>query len=290
MQKRSLGRGLSDLLSGVGAVSTRGVIEVELDRIQPNPYQPRRVFTEEDLSELASSIRQQGVLQPLLVREAEEGYQLIAGERRWRAAAMAGLATVPCLVNNLDDTGLLMLALIENLQREDLDVIEQARAYRQLIEQFGLTQEEVADRIGKSRPAVANCLRLLALPAEVQEAVSSGALSEGHARALLAVREDPARLYEICQEVAKKGLSVRETEELARKSSPVASGRPRRRHAPEYESDPLLQTATERIQESLATKVVVTRRSSGGGTIAIHYHDDEELSRLMEAIAPEEWL
>lgn len=288
MHKRSLGRGLSDLLSGVGPVSTRGIIEVEPDRITPNPYQPRRVFAEQDLQELAASIRQEGVLQPLLVREAGEGYQLIAGERRWRAARMVGLATVPCLVSNLDDSRVLMLALIENLQREDLDAIEQARAYRQLIEEFGLTQEEVADRIGKSRPAVANCLRLLALPAEVQEAVSAGDLSEGHARALLAVKDEPGRLYEIFQEVVRKGLSVRETEEMARKSSAVEARRSD--NVQETEEDPIYRIAEERLMEMWATKVRLIRKRSGSGSIVIYFHDDEDLNRILEEIAPHAWL
>lgn len=286
MQKRSLGRGLSDLLSGAGGVSTRGVIEVEPERIDPNPYQPRRSFTEEDLADLAASIRQQGVLQPILVRERGERYQLIAGERRWRAAKMVALPTVPCLVHNLDDLQTLLLALIENLQREDLDAVEQARAYRQMIEEFGMTQEEVADHIGKSRPAVANCLRLLSLPAEVQEAVSAGALSEGHARALLAVRDEPARLYEICQQVLADGLNVRQTEELARKSSAVTSAPKPSRTPWEYQDDPLTENATEQLQQALATKVQLTRNVAGGGSIIIRFHSDEDLVRLLVAIIP----
>ena len=285
MQKRSLGRGLSDLLAGSGSVSTRGVIEVEPERIDPNPYQPRRTFTEGNLADLASSIRQQGVLQPVLVREVGERYQLIAGERRWRAAKMVGLATVPCLVHNLDDLRTLMLALIENLQREDLDAVEQARAYRQMIDEFGMTQEEVADRLGKSRPAVANCLRLLALPAEVQEAVTSGALSEGHARALLGVRNEPARLYEICQKVLSDGLNVRQTEELARKASAVTSEPKKGGRTPwEYQDDPLTDHATERLQQELATKVQISRNAAGGGNIIIRFHTDEDLVRLLAAI------
>ncbi len=284
MHKRSLGRGLSDLLSGTGTVSNRGVIEVEPDRIDPNPYQPRRAFTEEDLAELASSIQQQGVLQPVLVREVGERYQLIAGERRWRAAKMVDLPTVPCLVHNLDDLRTLMLALIENLQREDLNAVEQARAYRQMIEEFGMTQEEVADRLGRSRPAVANCLRLLSLPAEVQEAVTSGALSEGHARALLAVRDEPARLYEICQRVLKDDLNVRQTEELTRKSSGGASAPKHNRTPYEYQDDPLTGNAVEQLQQALATKVQVTRNAAGGGSINIRFHSDEDLVRLLMAI------
>ncbi len=284
MQKRSLGRGLSDLLAGGGAVSTRAVIEVEPERIDPNPYQPRRVFTEEDLADLASSIRQQGVLQPILVREVNERYQLIAGERRWRAAKMVGLPTIPCLVHNLDDLRTLLLALIENLQREDLDAVEQARAYRQMMDEFGMTQEEVADHLGKSRSAVANCVRLLTLPVEVQEAVSSGALSEGHARALLAVRDDPGRLYEICQTVLKEGLNVRQTEELARKGPEAPRVSSPARPIGEYDYDPLTDHAIEKLQQALATKVHLNRNANGGGSIVIKFHSDEDLVRLLAAI------
>lgn len=288
MQKRSLGRGLSDLLSSVGPVSTQGVIEVEVERIEANPYQPRRVFADAELADLAASIRRHGVLQPLLVRVVGESYQLIAGERRLRAAQSVGVATVPCLVHATDDLRSLMLALIENLQRADLNAVEQARAYRQMMEEFGMTQEEVADHIGKSRPAVANCLRLLALPTEVLDAVSSGALSEGHGRALLAVRDQPARLYEICQQVMAENLSVRQTEELVRKPSELSSAPQRQRFNSACDGDAVTDEVSERLQQALATKVLVTRRVSGGGTVLVRFHDDEELFRITEMIAPQE--
>lgn len=288
MQKRGLGRGLSDLLAGTGGVSTRGVIEVEVDRLHPSPFQPRRNFEEEELRDLAASISEQGILQPLLVRETAEGYQIVAGERRWRAASLARLATVPCLVHECDDREALQIALIENLHREDLNPIEQARAFRQLIEEFGMKQEELAERVGKSRPAVANALRLLSLPVEVQDAVIEGTLSEGHARALLALREDPALLYQVCERVIREGLSVRQTEELVRKSSALVSapGQAERRKAPPTD-DPHLIAAAERLQQALATKVQIRQRSNGSGTIRIHYHDAEELGRLLDTLAPE---
>ncbi len=288
MQKRGLGRGLSDLLAGTGGVSTRGVIEVEVDRLYPSPFQPRRNFEEEELRDLAASIAEQGVLQPLLVRETAEGYQIVAGERRWRAAGLAGLATVPCLVHECDDGQALQMALIENLQREDLNPIEQARAFRQLIEEFGMKQEEVADRVGKSRPAVANVLRLLSLPVEVQDAVIAGTLSEGHARALLPLRDEPALLYQVCEQVIQQGLSVRQTEELVRKSSALSSAPAQAkqgRGAPT--DDPHLAAAVERLQQALATRVQIRQRSDGSGTILIHYHDVEDLGRLLDALAPE---
>jgi ParB family chromosome partitioning protein len=293
MQKRSLGRGLSDLLSGVGQVSTQGIIDIAPDLIEPNPYQPRRDFAEEELEELAASFRAHGILQPLLVREGGERYQLIAGERRLRAARMVGLMTVPCLVYYVDDQQLLMLALIENLQRQELNAVEEARAYRQMMEQFGWTQESVADRVGKSRPAVANCLRLLALPNEVLEAVADGTISEGHARALLGLRDQPARLYAICQQVMKEGLNVRQTEELARKPSEFTSSlnREHREKSSGTERqaiDPYVERVGDRIQEALATKVSVTWTERGAGTIVIRYNDMEELTRIMEHIAPEE--
>jgi ParB family chromosome partitioning protein len=286
MQKRSLGRGLSDLLSGTNAMSTRAIIEVETEKLQPNPMQPRRVIDYERLGDLANTIRDQGILQPILVREAAEGYQIVAGERRWRAAGFLNMPTVPCIVTDLDDFQALEVALIENLQRDDLNPIDEARAYKRLNEEFGVSQEELGGRLGKSRSAVANCMRLLTLPLEVQDAVCEGTLTEGHARALLTLREQPALLYQACQDTISRGLNVRDTEEIARKYSAQGSAPPPQ-PAPAAATDPHLGAVQERLQAALATKVALAPRPDGGGTIRISYHDVEELSRLLDAIAPE---
>ena len=287
MHKRSLGKGLADLISGTNMVSTRAVLELELDRVVPSPFQPRRTFSEEELGELAASMRRQGVLQPLLVRETDEGYQIVAGERRWRAARIADLATVPCLVYQADDAEAMQIALIENLQREDLNAVEQARACRRLMEDFGFTQEELADNLGKSRSALANTLRLLSLPVEVQEAVMEGTLTEGHARTLLTLKDHPGLLYQACEQVISKQLSVRETEELVRRIAehggmPAA---PSPKALPE--TDAYVAAAAARLQESLATRVVISTRGKYGGVIRITYHDQEELTRMLDALAPD---
>jgi ParB family transcriptional regulator, chromosome partitioning protein len=284
--RRSLGRGLSDLLSGTNAVSTRAIIEVEVEQLQPNPFQPRRQISEGSLAELADSIREQGVLQPIIVRESADGYQIVAGERRWRAVKQLDLRTIPCVISDFNDLQMLEIALIENLQRDDLNPIDEARAYKRLSEEFGLSQDDLATRVGKSRPAVANCMRLLSLPLEVQDAVSEGTLTEGHARALLALRSEPGLLYRVCEQTIREGLSVRQTEETARKLSESSSA-PRKEPGGAARQDPHLSALLERLQGALATKVAITPKSDGGGTIRIAYHDAEELTRLMESIAPE---
>lgn len=287
MPRRSLGKGLSDLLAGASMAATRAVIEVGLDRLQPNPYQPRRQISEDEISGLADSIREQGILQPLLVRETEHGYQIVAGERRWRAAQLLELATVPCLIHQFDDRQTLQVALIENLQRDDLNAIEQARAFRQLKEEFGMTQEELAGSIGKSRSAVANSLRLLSLPVEIQEGVEEGTLTEGHARALLALRGEPGLLYQACEQIVRQDLNVRQTERLVQRVSEQAAVSAEPVRAEATEADPHLAAARDRLQETLATKVRITPKAGGGGTIRVTYHDDEELNRLLDAIAPD---
>ena len=227
MRRKGLGRGLSDLLSGDSLAQSRAVIEIPLDDIEPNPMQPRQSMDDGSLEELTLSIETHGVLQPVLVRTAASGYQLVAGERRWRAARRAGLHTIPCLVQTADDVQALELAMIENLQRDDLNAVDAARGYRMLVSDFGLTQEDVAKKIGKSRSAVANTIRILELPAEVQEGIRSGQLSEGHGRALLPLvgHED---FGGVLQGVIDGGLSVRETERLVREMISPAEQAPER--------------------------------------------------------------
>lgn len=286
MRKSSLGRGLSQLISGDDLAQSRAVIEVGVERLQPNPYQPRAEYSDESLTELAESVRNQGILQPLLVRPAGEDYEIVIGERRWRAAEQVELATVPCIVQEVSDEQALALALIENLQRDDLTCIETAVAYQRLSDQFGLTQEDLSQRMGKSRSAVANTLRLLQLPEEIQMSIHTRRISEGHGRALLALSDDRELLVKVWRQVEERGLSVRETEALVRQSPA------RRAKEPKTETmrapDPHLEDVADRLQEALATRVTVQAKRDGGGAIVVHYHNPEELERLLDLISPEE--
>ena len=276
--KPALGRGLSALLPARDDVP-RGtsVREIDIDRIDPGRLQPRRRFPVETLSELAASIKEQGVLQPLVVVARGDRYEIVAGERRFRAAALAGLARVPVVVREVaSERELLELALVENLQREDLNPIEAAQAYGRLREEFGLTQERIAERVGKDRATVANAMRLLKLPAAVQELVREGALSGGHARALasLSSADDQQRLAD---EIARRGLSVRETERRV-----AAAGAPRVR--PERRRDPFTRDAEEKLTRRLSTRVRIVRRRRGG-RIEISFASEEELIGLFERLA-----
>ncbi|MFO7947730.1 MAG: ParB/RepB/Spo0J family partition protein [Armatimonadota bacterium] len=289
MRKRSLGRGLSELLSGDSPPHSRTVVEIPLDEIQPNPNQPRREMHEERLEELAASIEEHGILQPILVRRRAGTYELVAGERRWRAAQKVGLDTISCLVQDIDDRTSLQIALIENLQRDDLNDIELASGYRQLLDDFGLTQEELAQRIGKSRSAVTNTLRLLELPEEIQEAIRNGQISAGHGRALLALAAEPDEMQQLAQRITQEDLSVRQVEQMVREISEPETIETEEEDAQpptvrqKQEKDVLLADAEERLQTALATKVNIKPRSKGG-MIQIQYFDDEDLSRLVETI------
>jgi len=289
MRKASLGKGLRQLISGDGLAQSRAVIEVSVERLRPNPFQPRGPISQEGLRELSESVRTQGILQPLVVRRLGEDYQVVIGERRWRAAQEVGLETVPCIVQEIGDEEALELALVENIQREDLSCVEAARGYRQLVEEFGLTQEEVAGRVGKSRSAVANALRLLQLPVEVQIALGEGRLSEGHGRALLGLGEALDLVDDIWREVEEKEMTVRETEALVRE---VREKGGRRRgekgEPPVVKPDAYLADMVERLQETLATRVRIKVKGDDGGTILIEYHSEEELERLVSTITPED--
>jgi ParB family chromosome partitioning protein len=271
--RRGLGRGLDALLP---AEREPAVTSVPVDRLRPNRRQPRSAFDEPALEELAASIRAQGVVQPLVVTPSEGGtYTIIAGERRWRAARLAGLAEVPVTVRAVgDEREFLELALVENLQRTDLNPIEEAEAYLSLQEGFGLSQEEVALRVGKSRAAVANALRLLRLPEEVQALLRDGRLSAGQARPLLALagRE---RQVEVAERAARLGLSARELERLAAGGERGA----KRAAAPEVHAE----AAAERLTRRLQTRVEI-RRQGKGGTLRLHFHSEEELMRLYELL------
>ena len=284
LPKKGLGRGLGALIPGAseprletdgGALSFR----VEVDRITPSPFQPRRTFDEAKIDELAASIRNQGIIQPLVVRRKGDGYELIAGERRWRAAMRAGLTQVPIVVRDASDHEALQLALVENLQREDLNPIEEANGYRRLQEEFQWSQEEMAEKVGKSRPAIANSMRLLSLPTEVQQEVSSGNLPAGQARALLGLHSEPL-ILSAYREVLAKGLSTRETEKLVRH---LLLGRRRRRQVPLI--DPDLRSIVEELQRLLGTRVrLLPKARSARGKIEIEYYSLPDLDRIIQTI------
>ncbi|HAI21225.1 MAG TPA: chromosome partitioning protein ParB [Clostridiales bacterium UBA8153] len=272
MQKKALGRGLSALMP---EADTGGMTELAVESIRPNPYQPRRGFDAGEMQELVESIRAHGVLQPIVVRPSGEGYELIAGERRWRAAAACGHKTVPAVVRECSDRQLMELALVENLQRADLNAMEEAGAFWRLVDEFGLKQEDVAERVGKSRPAVANALRLLQLPLPLQDMVRGRALSAGHARALLPVADEQLQV-KLGARVVEEGLSVRQTELLAQ-SVLKAHRAPRPATvAPE------VAAIQEQLEGVLGTRV----RISGGerGAIEIKFYSREDLTRIVEVL------
>jgi ParB family transcriptional regulator, chromosome partitioning protein len=273
-----LGRGLGALIPQRGS-GHASAVEIAIARISPNPYQPRKRFNPEDLATLRASIAAHGVLQPILVSETATGYQLVAGERRLRAAQAAGLDRIPAVIRQMVDRDTLELALVENLQRADLDAIETADAYRQLINRFGFSQDDVATRVGKARSTVTNTLRLLDLAPEVQSAVADGRLTEGHGRALGGL---PTELQaRVLDSVIGQELSVRQTEELVRR---LKEPKPTPEDAPAArQSDPDLERVEEELRRALGTKVSLAR-SRRGGRIVIEYYNDEDLNRLYERL------
>jgi ParB family chromosome partitioning protein len=281
MAKQALGRGLKALIPDTPRARS-GLVELAVDRVRPNPSQPRHSFAVEDLEELAASIAQHGVLQPLLVSEERPGhYVLIAGERRWRAARLAGLKAVPAVIRErVEEERLLELALVENLQRRDLTPLEEARAFDQLRAGLGLSQAEIAERVGIDRSTVANALRLLKLPAEIQELVEGGALTAGHGRALLALRDDEQRLS-WARRAVEAGLSVRDLERAAadQRPTPPRNGRARRQRR----RDPNMVAAEERLSLRLGAKVEIRTRRRGG-SIVISCSDQSELMRVYDRL------
>lgn len=273
--RRALGKGLAQLL---GEEDESTSTEVSVTAIVANPRQPRRSFAEEPLNELAASIKEHGIVQPLVVRPVGQNkYELIAGERRLRAAKLAGLKKVPVVVRAASAQASLEVALIENVQREDINPMECALAYRLLIDEFGLTQDQVATKVGKSRVAVANNLRLLKLPEDIQEAIADGKISEGHARALLMV-ESPTRLRALFERTVAEGLSVREVERMARGEARTPSPG-HENHKPEV--DPDWEALSRRISEHFGAKIKLDRKSTGG-RLSIEYFSDDELEGILE--------
>ncbi|MBK9137407.1 MAG: ParB/RepB/Spo0J family partition protein [Verrucomicrobia bacterium] len=301
MSRPALGRGLGALLSGAATVSRpaapglptestapaaagrpTGVVKIPLDRLRPCPFQPRKEFAEPALRELADSIREQGIVQPLVVRPVGDAYELIAGERRWRAAQLAGLTEVPVIVREATDDAVLELALIENLQREDLNPLEEAQGYQRLIEQFHLRQEDVAAKVGKSRVAVANALRLLKLPPEVQAYLRDGHLTVGHAKVILGLAS-PEEQKLAAERVIRDALNVRQTEDLVADLTNRAAPTPPRsgagRSAPPR--DVHVENLEGRLRERFGTKVTLRYRQ-GRGSVDIRFFSDDELQHILQ--------
>ncbi len=274
---KKLGRGLNDILVEQKMPLTTEVVQVAPDAITPNPYQPRQNIDPAALEGLIESIQQNGILQPITVRRVGEGYQLVAGERRWRAAMQLGLPTMPVVVKDLNDQQMLEVALIENIQREDLNPIEKAKAYQQLIKTFNLTQEAAAARLGQDRSTVANFMRLLDLPDEIQQIVSRGTISMGHARALLAI-EDKKRQWDICRRIVKDDLSVRATEQLVAPPSRKKAGKQKTQA-----KDAHLRDIEQKIQEKFGTRVWIEDKG-GRGKIVLEYFTPDDFDRIMETM------
>jgi ParB family chromosome partitioning protein len=262
------------------------VIDVDIDKIRLNPNQPRKQFNAEKLADLSESIRLSGVLEPVIVRPVDGVYELVAGERRFRASVSAGLKSIPAIVRDLDDRESLEIALIENIQREDISPLECARAYARLMDDFGLTQEHVADRVGKKRSTVANTLRLLNLPQQIQESLDREEITEGHARALLSI-DDPSEMILVWESVVADGLSVRDTERISR--SPMVIRLVRKQNVARATKrlgiDPNLAEVEDRLRRFYGTKVAVARQESGKGKIEIEFYDDEDLMRILDLMA-----
>ena len=284
-KKGGLGKGLDALFMDNETVDSGGVVTLRLSEIEPNRDQPRKIFSEEALNELADSIREHGVLQPLLVRPLPGGsYQLVAGERRWRASRMAGLQEVPVVIREMDEEQAMEIALIENLQREDLNAIEEATGYKQLMERYGMTQEQVAKRVGKSRPAIANVLRLLNLPQKVMDMVGEGEVSPGHARALLAF-DDQDRIVEIAQKVKTGKYSVRDIERMAKNQDEKKEKAAKAPEEPAWGGKSAFLTEMEIAMSMEMGRKVRIIPNGEGGTLQIQFWDEEDLKSLAEKFA-----
>jgi ParB family chromosome partitioning protein len=277
-KRKTLGRGLSALIpEGAVLEDERGFFYCPVDAISPNPHQPRQNFRDDELTELANSIKEKGIIQPILVTRTKDGFQLIAGERRWRAAQKAGLDTIPAWVRDASPSEALELALVENLQRKDLNPIEEASAYQELMQRFNLTQEALSTRIGKDRSTIANFLRLLRLPSIIQQDLIENQLTTGHARVLVSIESPPAQRT-LRDLIIKKALSVRQTESLAKKLQAPAKTNDRG-----VEGDHYIESLTRDLQRSLGTKVTITKRDNKG-RIIIEFYSDEQLGHLIDRL------
>lgn len=295
MAKRGLGKGLDSLIPSnvmeqpIKAASTsgeekekkeEGTVMVKITMVEPNREQPRKNFDEDSLQELADSIKQFGLLQPILVQNKNTYYEIVAGERRWRAAKIAGLKEVPVIIRNLSEQEIVEISLIENIQREDLNPIEEAQAYKRLLTEFNLKQDEVAERVSKSRTAVTNSMRLLKLCDKVQKMIVEGMISTGHARALIGI-EDPEEQYLIAQKIFDEKLSVREVEKLVK-----ALHKPPKQKKPENKTlEAIYNEISNKLKQSLSTKVTISAKENGSGKIEIEFYNHEDLDRLIEQIS-----
>jgi ParB family transcriptional regulator, chromosome partitioning protein len=284
MTRKPLGRGLGALLSAEEPTKADESFEIAIDLIEPSAMQPRTRFDETKLAELASSIKSNGVVQPLLVRRKGLRFELVAGERRWRAAQLAGLNRVPVVIREVPDDKLLELALIENIQREDLNAIEEAQAYRKLIETIGLTQESLAERVGRDRSYITNYLRLLRLPPDIQKLIEEAKLSTGHARTILAT-DDVDMQRRLARKIIERGLSVRETERLVRGMDKGDRSKAQSSHA--RITDPNIRAAESKLRRHLGTQVRINENQSGtGGRIEIEYYGASDLERIYNLLMP----
>lgn len=279
MNKKKLGRGLGELL-GDALDDTGRVMDISIDEISPNPWQPRRDFDEESLNALATSIRENGLIQPVVVRKKKDGtYELAAGERRWRAAKMAGLTVIPAISKEYDDRSMAEMALVENLQRKDLNPVDEGMAYRKLMDEYGLTQEGISQKVGKSRPYVANMVRLLDLPEEVKDFLSKGKLTAGQARPLLGLESD-AEKVQLARRIVKKGLSARKVEDIIREGK-----EPKKKEDPPAAA--FMKAVEEKLGLSVGSKVRIRigkGKNAHKGTISISFSNDEEFQRIADIL------
>ncbi|WP_299411113.1 ParB/RepB/Spo0J family partition protein [uncultured Dialister sp.] len=279
MNKKKLGRGLGELL-GDALDDTGRVMDISIDEISPNPWQPRRDFDEESLNALASSIRENGLIQPVVVRKKKDGtYELAAGERRWRAAKMAGLTVIPAISKEYDDRSMAEMALVENLQRKDLNPVDEGMAYRKLMDEYGLTQENISKKVGKSRPYVANMVRLLDLPEEVKDFLSKGKLTAGQARPLLGLESD-AEKVQLARRIVKEGLSARKVEDIIREGK-----EPKKKEDPPAAA--FMKAVEEKLGLSVGSKVRIRigkGKNAHKGTISISFSNDEEFQRIADIL------
>lgn len=286
VKKGGLGKGLGkgigiDSLIPPEKAKSKDAVMIDIQKVEPNREQPRKNFDEDSLLELSDSIKQFGILQPLLVQDKNDYYEIIAGERRWRAAKLADLKEVPVIVKKLTDQEIVEISLIENIQREDLNPIEEAIAYKRLLEEFNLKQDEVAERVSKSRTAVTNSMRLLKLSDQVQQMVIDDMLTTGHARALLSI-EDKDKQYSAAQKIFDEKLSVRETEKLVKKLQNDKPAKPVKEEPIDPKLDIIYQDLEEKMKNIFGTKVAIHKKTSKKGTIEIEYYSPEELDRIIE--------
>ncbi|HOE56372.1 MAG TPA: ParB/RepB/Spo0J family partition protein [Bacillota bacterium] len=275
--KRGLGKGLGALIPESEKIDKNSIIEIKITDIEANEMQPRKAFDDSTLAELSESIKEHGVVQPIIVRRSGNSYQIVAGERRWRASRMAGEKTIPAIVKECSNLEVMELALIENLQREDLNAIEEAMAYKALIEEYNMTQEEISRKIGKSRPVIANHLRLLQLPQEIKDMIAEGKITQGHARALLAIAGEKRQL-EVAERIITGQLNVRQVEKLAKETKPKKK---KEKQLNNYQIE--IDQLEERLKTALGTKVKIYHNNNRG-IIEIEYYSNEEFDRILELL------